>query len=375
MNVSEEDNMPVDIYIGRDFQEHTQVPNFSHEVRGVREVCRNLWECLHYGSSTLYAIIVNPQHTSTGRELSIDVVLASQFGLGMIELKHYYGNIDCRRPDSYWFAGPKPIAAGAKRPDEGGYMNPHQQVQDYAEQIRYDLIYSRGNWLPIGPKTHWEAFKFHTAVCFTHPNAQLGKKAKTDNYKPGQGEALKGWEKFSVLTPAGIPELAMELRFEVKRGAAYGHESYSWTRDEIAHLATKFFGARKWNGMISLMPVSKPYAYLTLLENERPTLLFGLYQNSVTIGRDPNTCSVLIPQRYEGVSREHARIIRSSTGIFIKDISKHGTYIGEQRVDTEFLNDGQRITLCPPTAIDKACVLKFSLSPPAPRQPPPPTTQ
>ena len=344
--------MPVKIYIGRDIQDYTQLPGFSHEARGIREIYTILWHKLrHYPN--LYAVVANPQRTVTGLELKADAVLISQFGLGIIELKSIPGVIDCRNINGNWYADRKRIGAGV-------YQNPHEQVQDYMRQLRRDLINHNSTWLP-GYPDEWEEFKFHTATCFTHPHAKVTDcQQAISKYWAGTG--LEQWERFSVLSLAGVSAWATELRFEVNQGEAYGYTPYSWTTDEVIQVATKFFGAREWQELASLVASRQPYGYLTLREHSRRTKVYELYNENVVIGRDPHTCQVAVPNHYNSVSRRHACITHVNEGVFVEDLgSKHGTYLNGQRVKKRAqLQDGQVIQLCPPEARDKVCILEFS---------------
>ena len=351
--------MPVKIFIGRDIQDHTQLPGFSHEARGFREIYLEIWRKLHWHPA-FYVVLANPQRTFTGLEVSPDMIIISQLGLGVVELKHYFGQIDCRQAKGEWRAGNMVIKAGASRASgHASHKNPHDQVQDYASQIRGDLLDSAEWWLPGTPET-WDRFKFHTAVCFTHPNAHLDRcrKVLASRYRPGH--ELFEWERFAVLGVDDMVAWITELRFEASQGHADWFNPYAWTPDGVIRMATKFFGAREWKEISSILPIEEPYAYLMLMEHREPVQIFELYGDEAIIGRDAYQCQIVIPSRYESVSRQHARISREGPTVFVEDLqSKYGTFLGGQLVNKRIaLRPGQEFALGPEGA--KGCTLRFS---------------
>jgi pSer/pThr/pTyr-binding forkhead associated (FHA) protein len=74
-----------------------------------------------------------------------------------------------------------------------------------------------------------------------------------------------------------------------------------------------------------------------------------LDQDEVTIGRS-YACSIQPDtETYPLVSREHAKIRKTSTGVLITDCqSKHGTWVNGQRIDSiagHYLRNEERIIL------------------------------
>ncbi len=354
--------MPVKIYIGRDIQKFTHYPDTSHEARGVRQICEYLWDVWHHRSTRYYAIVANPKQTKTGRELSADLAIISELGLGVVELKDSYNEIKCGKPGAVWKAGPKVIAAGS---ENNGFVNPHQQVQAYAKDIRHDLIATHS--FP-GEPWDWEKFELHTAVCFTNPGAEIEKCQKAVNQKYWQDTELAPWEKFAVLSYQDVREWGADLRFNVNMGEAYGHRPFNWTPEQVYSLATDFFGARLWIEMRETMPPDRPLAYLTVLEEGKRSHLFSISHEVAALGRAPE-CHVLIPEQYKTVSRNHALITRTIDGFVLEDKSKNGTYVNNCRLGegNKYLLQEDDVILLGGLKEDKeVCCLKYSRKPPSP---------
>lgn len=357
--------MPVKIYVGQDIQKFTHFPDKSHEARGVRQICEYLWDIWHHGSSRHYAIVANPKRTHTGRELSADLVLISELGIGVVELKGSYNEIDCGKPNSAWYAGPARIKSGALPFAEGGYRNPHKQVQAYAAAIRDDLIESLA--MPGGPE-EWEQFKFQTAVCFTNPRAEIETCQDAVGELWWRKKELAEWEEFSVMAPKDMREWGADLRFDMDMGAAYGYRSYAWSPEQVHRLATEFFGARVWLEMNHSMTPDAPFAFLSLKKHDRTMRIYGVSHEVATVGR-ANESHVFISGEYPNVSRNHAVITRELKGFTIEDVSSNGTYLQGKRL-VKFrkypLQEGDVIMLGGNGNGTKACTLEFSRHAPPP---------
>jgi hypothetical protein len=361
--------MPVKFYIGRDLQNYTHYPDTSHESQDVRQICQFLWRGWQHDSSRHYAVVASPKRIRNGREIQADLVIISEYGLGVVEMKKYFGGIRCDEPKGAWFAGPKLIEAGAKTGEKDGYANPHEQVQSYAHVIQEGMIAAGA--LP-GEPDQWDDFKFHTAVCFTNPKARI-EACKNAVTSPWWRKALQPWEKFAVLKSNEVFTWASDLRFEVDKGPAFNYLPQAWSGEEVYTLAEEFFGARPWVEMTeSMPPLDKPMAYLSLQENNKTIFVYGLMDEIVTIGR-ANESTIRIPEKYEGVSRNHALIRREIGGFSIEDVSKNGTFVGGKKLkkhQLSALKDGDVVQLGPRRRRKAVCHLEFSLTTP----PPPPTT-
>jgi len=332
------------LYVSRDSQGRPWPPDYQHEVQPLIEIAKRLWLAFN-SQQELYAIVANLHRPSA------DLVVLSPRGIGVVELKHYYGSIYCK--GSAWYAGKVRIKAGS---EGSSYRNPHEQVQDYAAEIRRRLLKpSSKRWLP-GWTTHQEKFKFSTAVCFTHPDVQIEEFRKDLRRSPPRTQP---WEVFEVLRPGDVPDWVASLRFEVDRGRAESFEPYRLSPEQITRIAESLLGGTEWTEIRGLMPTDEPYAYLTLIEGEQRMQTFSLDREAVSLGRDAD---ILIPEQFKRVSREHARITRHLERIVIEDLgSKNGTYINEMRVRRPRpLEHGTLITLGGPRPSSKVCLLVFT---------------
>ncbi len=343
--------MPVQIFIGRGPEGHPLPPDYSHEMASTIEIIKRLWSAFHH-HQPYYAVVASLADPSA------DLMIVSERGIGVMELKHYYGRISCRS-NGYWYAGPKRMVAGVKG---RGFKNPHEQVQAYAEAIRKKLIEPppwQEPWLP-GKTIDWPRFQFNTAVCFTHPDVDLT--GFEENLRKRCRPVTLPWEAFSVLTIDEVPDWAISLRFEVGGDRSKGFARHRLTPLQINRFLSELFDLSPWEEIRELMPSDHPYAFLTQLEEERIRQIFGLDRDEITIGRDLNACDIPIPERYFLVSRLHARIFRTIDGVFIEDLrSTNGTYVDGKRIYRRTrLEQGAIITLG--RATQDAGVIKFKIS-------------
>jgi len=336
--------MTVKIFVSRDSEDRPWAPDYTHEARAAQDITMRLWAAFHH-LPTLCAVIANLH------EPSADMVLMTERGVGVIELKHNAGNIAIN-PDGTWYADHRPIQAGR-------FSNPHEQVQAYAQSIRdKTLQLILPPWLRRTP-SDWDAFKFQTSVCFTNPDS------RTDGVKKQVTQPRlvprARWENdFSVTIPEDIPNWAANLRFQVDMGRQRRFEPYRLAPSSIVNVITLRFGATEWREILELMPTGKPYAFLALLDNEQQVQTFGLHKDLVVVGRDPSQCDVVIPKNFSRVSRVHARIVRRVDSIIIDDESMHGTFVNGQPVTgNQSLMHKHIITLGGSTAGEKVCGLQF----------------
>lgn len=70
---------------------------------------------------------------------------------------------------------------------------------------------------------------------------------------------------------------------------------------------------------------------------------YPLSKDRVIIGRDVK-CEIMVND--ESISRQHAELLRTDDGYKLTDMnSKNGVYVNNQRVSSQFLQDGDRIML------------------------------
>ncbi|MDI6693556.1 MAG: NERD domain-containing protein [Anaerolineales bacterium] len=314
--------MAVKFFLGCDLQGQPHPFTFTHEENGARRICQYMHDRLE-GQREFYAVVANPCYTGSYLELNPDLVIISEKGIGVVELKHHFGEIDCGDPFGHWRAGGAPIEAGR------GFLNPHQQVQSYAEAIRKELTASPSRWLP-GDPAQISAIKLHTTICFTNPFARLEKCREAIQYRYQPGKATRFWEKFTVTTAAEIPDWAMDMRYEVLSEADW-FRSYQLLPQEIEHLCSAFFHAVEWDEMSQYVrQACEPYGYLVLIDEARSLTLppFRIDREEVWLGRNASVCHIVIPQTYSLVSNRHARLIYAHRRFYFEDLdSTNGSYL------------------------------------------------
>lgn len=307
-----------------------------------------------------YAVIANPCYTGSYFELNPDLVIISEMGLGIVELKHHFGEVSCSDPSAPWRVGGAVIEAGH------GFINPHRQVQSYANQIRSELAAEDSRWLP-GTAAQRQQMKIHTTVCFTNPFVRLDACREAIQYHYAPGHALRAWEKFSVCLAAEIPDWAMDMRFEVSSEADW-YRSYQLLPAEIGRLAAEFFHARSWEEMEkTVRRPREPYAYLIFVDERRPSPLPPLRvdREEMFIGRSAGACNLVIPQAYTLVSNRHARIFVANRRFYFEDLgSTNGSYLLDR---PERLSGIVEITPDSPILLgdsrpgDKVCMLQLNI--------------
>ncbi len=345
--------MSVEIYVRSDTRRRPAPAAKTHEIEGCLDIIKRLWLAFHH-QDTFYAVVVGVEKPSA------DLVIISERGIGVLELKHYFGHISVHQ--STWFAEEIEIKAGSSNKN---YRNPHEQVQDYTVQIREALIKDHTQrWLP-GKSDYWKDFAFNTAVCFTHPDAFIHDLQKSLRRK--RSTALN-WEVFEVLKPGDVPTWAASLNFgtDVRRkDGSFVPATLNYRR--ITDIVTQLLGAVEWMEVVNLMPKGSPYAYFRVFEHGNPILTFSLDHDEMLIGRHPD-CDLVVPRRFDNVSREHGRITHTVEGVFFEDLkSRNGTFVKERRRNRPFkLQPKQRILLGGRTPGDNVCELEFLLNPKEP---------
>jgi hypothetical protein len=338
--------MAVKAYITRDPSGNPWPPVHEHEATAVIGLIQRLHEALNHERG-FYAVFANLQAPSA------DLVVLTEMGLGVAELKHYDGRLNVQGGD--WYGGIRLIRAGS------GYSNPREQVQAYANRIRRDLIPHLANFWSAEQDELTTRLKVQTAVCFTNQQMQI---------EPAVKEAIeleadrvgRRWSTFQVLTPATFTTWVGSLRFSVEQGRAANFAPYRLKAKEIDALTRAYFQGSEWTEIRNLMPTGTPYAYLTLRQPGQEPQLFPLRTTDMTLGRDGQKCALMIPEAFKRTSREHLRITRVAAQIWLRDLgSSHGTFVDGTRIEEPTrVKSGQRITLGGPEANGKVCELVFT---------------
>lgn len=340
--------MTVKIFVAKDGKGNEWAPDTVHEVTSLEWMLKKAW-IEFQRLPMLYCMIVNLRHPSA------DMVVFTERGFGILELKHSSGEITIGQ-DGTWYANRERIHAGI-------HLNPRRQVQKYAEEIRPTIL----PWLlPADLKKspeRWNELKFQTGICFTNPKARFDKAKEFLAQK--RPTPILQWESdFFLISPADFTAWVRELRFQVDSGPAQQFQPVRVLSTTILHIANKVLGATDWKELLSAMPTGEPYGYL-ILEDSDGRQVFNLHQDESVIGRNPD-CDVVIPERYIRVSKWHCKITRGINGITIKDLgSKNGTYWRGQAISTSTrsfeLTHNSNIMLGGQFLTEKVCLLRFEL--------------
>lgn len=349
--------MTLKIYVAKDLSGKEWAPDYVQEVTSLEWMLKKAWNEFHH-LPTMYCMIANM------RQPSADLVVMTERGLGVLELKHSPGEITIGS-DGSWYADGNRINAGI-------HLNPRTQVQKYAEQLRPDLL----PWLlPASMKkdpSRWNDMKFQTGICFTNPGANFDTLSQAVALK--RPPPLVSWESnFSVIGPSDFTAWVRELRFQVSQGPAKKFQPIRVPPTTIIYIATKVLATVEWKELVAAMPTGEPYGYL-VLEDQEGRQVFNLHKDESVIGRSPN-CEVVIPERYSRVSKRHCKIIRNVSGIEIIDLgSTNGTYLDGKIISDSAvsvpLSHKCQVNLGGQIAGVKVCCLTFEMHEQASLKPP-----
>jgi hypothetical protein len=338
-------SMTLKIYVAKDSNGRGRTPDTSHEVRAIEWMLKKAWSDFHHLQET-YAIIVNLRHPSA------DMVVFTERGLGLLELKHKYGEIKINT-NGIWMAGTSVIKAGK-------HQNPREQVRSYAKELREKVI----RWiLPTyiyANKDCWNMLKFETGVCFTHPDANILNAQKHINERH---TFLEPWESnFSIIDIDGFTAWIRELRFQLQHDHEHSKdfEHVRLSPEMIVKIATELLGNVEWNEIYAAMPDGYPYGYL-ILEDAKGKQVFKLVKDHLIIGRSPE-CDVVIPERYSRVSKIHCSITRTMCSIELVDLeSSNGTFLNWRPIEkSSNIQHGNILLLGGESIVQEdVCALKF----------------
>jgi len=260
--------------------------------------------------------------------IKLDLAVITPRGIGVLEMKGNSGLIDVNPVTQRWEAGGRVIRSGTKN-------TPHEQVRDYAEQLRArlknDCSGSDRSYLP-GRSDVWDDLKFNTAVCFTHPNAGLSLMRR--KYVPFRHQ--KSWEEFDFVTPMTFTDWVFKLSFEKAQKVAPGdYQGLRLTEEQARSIALKPLDATEWTQVSELIGVGGAYGFL-VSESSDSQLVLPLVRDSESLGKDPSRCASPIPlDGHDLVSRVHCEVRRYHDGAQIQDRSTNGTYVDGERVPSD----------------------------------------
>ncbi len=139
-------------------------PSNEHEATAAIGIIQRLYEALNHERGQ-YVVLANLHRPGA------DLVVLSELGLGVIELKHTTGRLTV--VDDGWFGGGRAIKAGTT------YHNPHDQTMDYARRMRNDLLSRLVEFWETSPREISDALRIQYAVCFTNPSISFQPKQKS----------------------------------------------------------------------------------------------------------------------------------------------------------------------------------------------------
>jgi hypothetical protein len=357
--------MTLDFYVGKDKWGHPDEYHTTHEFQSVRDICADLFDFCGERSDFCGAVIANSQGYYDGFQTEPDLVIITEYGIGVLELKHNVGIISVERDGNTvrWFREKK-----GERKEMSEKENPQIQVQNYAKSMRNLLTRDEARWLPSKsqlPVDKKHNFEISTGVCYTNPWVQLrnmDEVAVKRYFRPGR--ELLEWEKFSIfrhpsLYTPNIKSWVASLRFEDRQGVVDGYSTYKLSPEEIDYIANHFFNVVPWTSMIRLIEDGiPPYGRLNMRGSKWSS---RLNRQQSFIGRS-RKCRVKIPNREEFrlVSAIHARIFNDSGEMYIENLGRNGTYINGKAITKPIkLKHQQKFILGSPVSQHGACELFY----------------
>jgi hypothetical protein len=339
--------MSISVFVGQDSQGHNWSPDHAHEIEGLLGLLTHLWKKYQHLQEH-YCVLTNIKAPDA------DVILFSERGIGVIELKHYAGRIRIDEQGK-WTADDKPIKAGV-------HADPHKQVQVYAHQLREKILpfILPDPW--VRDRQRWTEVKTQTAVCFTHPQANLedvGSGNKTWN----SPRVREPWEdNFEIIRPTDAALWAFKLRLGITLPRNKNFEPIRITAEEQVRCAEMILGGKPWTDIQNFMPTNQPYGYLYLHLSDGPDSIFNLDKDRITIGRSMD-CDIVIPSQFKRVSGHHCEITRSPRIITLTNLeAKNGTFINGKPIShSQVLSGRDVITLGNMIADEKSCQLRLQL--------------
>ncbi|NTV65937.1 MAG: FHA domain-containing protein, partial [Oscillochloris sp.] len=273
-------------------------------------------------------------------EPSADLLVITELGMGVVELKHSAGLLHVQ--GETWLTEHGAVRAGT--PNQG-YANPRQQVQSYTGKIRELMVTYCTDWWSIPMRTLNKTLRVQSAVCFTKPSLIIPDDAKMAIISAADADYSR-LGRFDLLVPPEFPAWVAALRFEVSQGSAARYQPYRLEQHQISQVI-EHFQAAEWSAVQALMPSGQAYAYLIIRAEQQEPQIFSLHTLDFQVGRSASNCALTVPRGYGKVSRVHAQFNRYSDDIWLQDLhSSHGTYVNGVRVgQAVILKPGDQITL------------------------------
>jgi hypothetical protein len=314
--------MTVSVYITRQPDNKEQGFEYSYERIAALQIAKALWR-KYDKSPTHYALIANVDTPP------VDIVIATENGMGVIDLKNYNGPLSGTDKTEWLFLDEngKPVKSTAR----SSHLNPVQQVKGFKDKVRIRLLrYMTDNRKEFPLQPIEGRFFLQAAVVFTAQRFDLSR-LKID-------PALKTW--FSLKWMDEAPDWAYSLAFG---------SGFRITRNQIHLIATQLFRTKPWVEIEGSLHEQEPYGYLWMLIDGKEVAPLSLDQDEVILGRAADVgLSVGDRDEFKLVSREHARLRRATGAVLITDNSKHGTWINGRRLpprEEYVLIPGDRIVL------------------------------
>jgi hypothetical protein len=345
----------VELFVGTDPDNRAWEPDYVHEAEAALRVAGKVWRALH-ASRERFLLAFNLHQPN------VDLLVVSERGLGVVEMKSHRGKISLGEGDE-WLAAGRPmvghhITPGKDRPAPS-YSNPHAQVQMHGARLFDKTIPILKPLYPALSRGKRRALRLQTNVCFTNPDADLSEMlARMPEWCNGR---LQSWESdFAITTPEELPAWISALRFEVKSLDVPPYYPFRLNPTDLENILRALHPVERWLAAERMLPAVR-YGSLVRMQDGLAIAKHMLWEEETRIGRDTVRCTVVVPGSCARVSRQHATIRRVGMRVLLHDAgSNNGTFVNGERVTDEAdLPDDARITLGGPGASEKDCAFVF----------------
>jgi hypothetical protein len=286
----------------------------------------NAFQQTYGDTDALYALVFNPDDPPA------DMIVITENGVGVVDFKHITGSVS-GTIDTTWT-----IHAGSTHKHlqvSNRFKNPFDQVRTYRLNLYHKMKgFARGKAGQVMPSWMQENGQFHlqAAVCFTD-DCEIKLDLDPNRTKP--------W--FEAILQNKLPQWAYTLTFT----SAGGREPMN--EEQINALCQGLLDVSPWTSVQNLVAGSEVFGYLKVYDatGQSPTN-YPLTQMVTTIGREVDND---IPIGANGVSRHHARIVRTEDEILIEDLnSTNGTWLNTKRLEPnepKLMHEGDNLVFGP----------------------------